>query len=336
MQQPPPPPPPLHGARCSSAALLAASQPRTSTQEPPPPPPRWARAIRRVFIRLSTWRSLHSPRQTRLGGGCTPLGLPLGRGGVHPRVHYASLRCGARVAGGGLLGGGAAPVCPPPPTWRGGRPHLSSSQTDPLGGATEHSHPFKSVPQGAAHGKRPRGQIRGAHPPPPAPQTSGTRVGCVAAPPPSLMGSVAQPLVVGMEGPCRLPERPASPCIAGLCRLSQPPAQWFYGQGNPLAARAHSQVFSHKVFSWGHGDHNHPLPTQAAAGPMGDARGKRVPVSPPPPLKRPRAVAPAGPQGRPWRGNMPPAAGTRAPAPAHQGDSQAPVLSHGKASSRVA
>ena len=35
-----------------------------------------------------------------------------------------------------------------------------------------------------------------------------------------------------------------------------------------------------RLLSWGEGDHNHPLPTQTAAGHVGDAMGKGKPSSP--------------------------------------------------------
>ena len=52
---------------------------------------------------------------------------------------------------------------------------------------------------------------------------------------------MAQPTIGGNGGALPVAEPPASSCIAELSRLSQPPAQWFYGQGKPCAARAHAQ-----------------------------------------------------------------------------------------------
>ena len=179
---------------------------------------------------------------------------------------------------------------------------------------------------------------------PPRAQRQGR--GGVAASPPLLTGPPAQPTGGGNGGALPAASTTGLPSQCGaqpLAAAASPVFSWarespreelLWGEGDhnhPLPAQNSGSL---PAVSWGGGDHNHPRPTQAAAGHVEDAMGKGKPSSPFP-SEQPRAAAPAGPRGRPGRGDTPPIGGTRVPAPAHQGGSKTPILAHGRASHKV-
>ena len=90
----------------------------------------------------------------------------------------------------------------------------------------------------------------------------------VAAPPPSLWGPLAQPTSGGHGG--------ASPVAQAAGLSVHREAQSAFAAASPMVLRAGEPLRSpgprpgHKAFSWGEGDHNHPLPTPAACLHHGD------------------------------------------------------------------